>query len=62
MERFSDDFMFRLNKEEVTLVKSQFVTSRNGFFKGQEGGNRKLTYILSNQEKRTIPSPYSYHK
>lgn len=49
IERFPSDFMFRLNREEVTFVKSQFVTSRNGFFEGQEGGNRKLPYAFTEQ-------------
>ena len=29
LTRFPEDFMFQLTKEEVELVKSQFVTSRN---------------------------------
>ena len=28
IERFPEDFMFQLTKDEVELVKSQFVTSR----------------------------------
>ena len=43
--------MFQLTKEEVELVKSQFVTSRNiGYFEGQEGGRRKLPYAFTEQE------------
>ena len=43
LTRFPEDFMFQLTKEEVELVKSQFVTSRNiNYFEGQEGGRRKL--------------------
>ena len=42
--------MFQLTKEEVELVKSQFVTSRNiGYFEGQEGGRRKLPYAFTEQ-------------
>ena len=45
IDRFPEDFMFQLTKEEVELVKSQFVTSRNiNYFEGQEGGRRKLPY------------------
>lgn len=39
-----------MSKEEVELVKSQFVTSRNiGYFEGQEGGRRKLPYAFTEQ-------------
>ena len=42
--------MFQLTKEEVELVKSQFVTSRNiNYFEGQEGGRRKLPYAFTEQ-------------
>jgi ORF6N domain-containing protein len=37
MERFPDDFAFRLTAQEVTNLKSQFVTSSLG-----HGGRRKL--------------------
>ena len=50
LTRFPKDFMFQLTKEEVELVKSQFVTSRNiGYFEGQEGGRRKLPYAFTEQ-------------
>lgn len=50
LTRFPEDFMFQLTKEEVELVKSQFVTSRNiGYFEGQEGGCRKLPYAFTEQ-------------
>ncbi len=49
-ERFPDDFMFRLTKEDIEVVKSQFATSREtGFFSGQEGGRRKLPYAFTEQ-------------
>lgn len=39
IEKFDDDFMFRLTREEVDMVRSQIVTSRgNTVFKGQNGG------------------------
>lgn len=48
--RFPEDFMFRLTREEVDFVKSQFVTSPdNNFFEGQEGGRRKLPYAFTEQ-------------
>lgn len=31
IERFPEDFMFQLTKDEVELVKSQIVTSRENF-------------------------------
>ena len=50
IERFPEDFMFQLTKDEVELVKSQSVTSRdNTFFSGQEGGRRKLPYAFTEQ-------------
>ena len=50
IERFPEDFMFQLTKDEVELVKSQIVTSRdNTFFSGQEGGRRKLPYAFTEQ-------------
>ena len=50
IERFPDDFMFQLNREEVEFVKSQFVTSRNiNMFEGQGGGTRKLPYAFTEQ-------------
>ena len=48
--RFPDDFMFQLSKDEIELVKSQFVTSRdNNFFEGQSGGRRKAPYAFTEQ-------------
>ncbi len=50
INRFPEDFMFQLTREEVDLVKSQFVTSPNGnFFEGQEGGARKLPFAFTEQ-------------
>lgn len=50
INRFPEDFMFQLTREEVDLVKSQFVTSPNGnFFEGQEGGSRKLPFVFTEQ-------------
>ena len=50
IERFPEDFMFQLTRDEVELVKSQFVTSReNTFFAGQGGGRRKLPYAFTEQ-------------
>lgn len=59
--RFPEDFMFQLNREELDLVKSQFVTSselvksqfatsrKTNFYKGQEGGSRKPPYAFTEQ-------------
>ena len=41
-KRFPDDFMYRLTKEEVTILKSQFATS-------SWGGVRKLPYVFTEQ-------------
>jgi hypothetical protein len=42
IERFPDDFMFLLTKEEFDNLKSQFATSSSGW-----GGRRKLPYAFT---------------
>jgi len=42
IERFPDDFMFQLTKEEFDNLKSQFATSSSGW-----GGRRKLPYAFT---------------
>ena len=42
IERFPEDFMFQLTKEEYDNLKSQFVTS-------SWGGRRKLPYVFTEQ-------------
>ena len=32
INRFPDDFMFQLSQDEIALVKSQFVISRDNYF------------------------------
>ena len=50
IDRFPEDFMFQMTRDEVDLVKSQFVTSReNTFFSGQGGDRRKLPYAFTEQ-------------
>jgi len=50
INRFPEDFMFQLTKDEMVLVKSQFATSPNyNFFEGQDGGRRKLPYAFTEQ-------------
>ncbi len=50
IERFPDDFMFQLTKEEVEGGKSQFVISPfSNFYAGQEGGRRKPPYAFTEQ-------------
>lgn len=50
IERFPEDFMFRLSNSEIDSVRSQIVTSRKkDFFAGQEGGRRYLPYALTEQ-------------
>jgi len=44
IERFPDDFMFQLTKEEFDNLKSQFATSSSGW-----GGRRKLPYAFTEQ-------------
>ncbi len=42
IERFPDDFMFQLNKEEADFLRSQIVTS-------SWGGRRYLPYVFTEQ-------------
>ena len=42
--------MFRLTKEEAgNFVRSQFVTSRDNYFKGQGGGTRYSPHAFTEQ-------------
>ena len=45
MERFPEDFMFQLTKEEYENLKSQIVTSSSE----QHGGVRKMPYVFTEQ-------------
>lgn len=47
IERFPEEFMFQLTRDEVDFVKSQNATSRNNIFEGQDGGTRKLPYAFT---------------
>ena len=47
IERFPEDFMFQLTRNELESVKSQFATSPNNLFAGQEGGTRKLPFAFT---------------
>jgi len=47
LERFPEDFMFQLTRNELESVKSQFATSPNNLFAGQEGGTRKLPFAFT---------------
>ena len=57
IERFPEDFMFQLTREEVDLVKSQIVTSReiqddnlkSQFVTSSWGGKRKMPYAFTEQ-------------
>ncbi len=48
IERFPEEFMFQLTREEIDSVKSQIVTSRN-LFAGQEGGTSNLPFAFTEQ-------------
>ena len=52
IERFPEDFMFRLSNSEIDSVRSQIVTSRKkDFFAGQEGGRRYLPNVKTEAGK-----------
>jgi len=50
MDRFPEDFMFRLTEEEFAGLRSQFVTSKKG-----RGGRRYLPYVFTEQGVRCSP-------
>ena len=43
IERFPEDFMFQLTREEVDLVKSQFVTSKSILMGARNRQNSRMT-------------------
>jgi hypothetical protein len=43
IERFPDDFMFQINREEFEILRSQFVTSSSW------GGRRHIPYAFTEQ-------------
>ncbi|MBR2282309.1 MAG: ORF6N domain-containing protein [Spirochaetales bacterium] len=50
IDRFPQDFMFQLTKEEIDAVKSRIVISPNSkFFSGQDGGRRKSPHAFTEQ-------------
>lgn len=50
IDRFPEDFMFQLTRDEVVAMKSQIVTSpTDNFYSGQEGGRRKPPYVFTEQ-------------
>lgn len=49
IEKFDEDFMFQLTRDEVDLVRSQNVTSPTYMFLGQNGGTRYLPYAFTEQ-------------
>lgn len=53
-DRFPDDFMFQLTKEEWENLKSQFVTSSSKW-----GGRRKLPYAFTEQGVSMLSSVLS---
>ncbi|HET9676119.1 MAG TPA: ORF6N domain-containing protein [Solirubrobacterales bacterium] len=44
LERFPEDFMFQLNKEETAILRSQIATSNTG-----RGGRRYAPYVFTEQ-------------
>jgi hypothetical protein len=47
IERFPEEFMFQLTRNELESVKSQIATSPNNLFAGQAGGTRKLPFAFT---------------
>jgi hypothetical protein len=56
-ERFPSDFMFRLNRQEATFLRSQIVTSNAG-----RGGRRTLPYAFTEQGVAMLSSVLRSHR
>ena len=62
IERFPDDFMFQLTREEIEAMKSQIVTSSNfNFYSGQEGGRRKPPYAFTEQRIKKRSAEFTWN-
>ncbi len=49
-ERFPENFMFQLEREDIDLVRSQIATTRGSkLFTGQDGGRRYKPYVFTEQ-------------
>ena len=60
VERFPEDFMFRLTEQELAILRSQFVTSR--LSRGNWGGRRSLPYAFSEQGVAMLSSVLRSHR
>ena len=47
INKFPEDLMFKLEPNEINLVKSQIATSRDNYYNGQIGGTRKPPYAFT---------------
>lgn len=60
-DRFPPDFMFQLTKEEVSLLRSQFVTSKSETRINQgESGILKSQIVISSWGGRRRSLPYAF--
>ena len=50
LERFPEDFMFQLDKDETAALRSQIATSNTG-----RGGRRYAPYVFTEQASRCSP-------
>ena len=57
MDRFPEDFMFRLTEEEFAGLRSQFVTSKKG-----RGGRRYLPYVFTEQGVAMLSGVLNSHR
>ena len=57
MDRFPEDFMFRLTEEEFVGLRSQFVTSKKG-----RGGRRYLPYVFTEQGVAMLSGVLNSHR
>ena len=49
LERFPEDFMFKLTKDEYEEIRSKIISFQNGILENQQGKHRKFLplYLLS---------------
>lgn len=61
IERFPEDFMFRLTAKEWTMMRSHFVTASGQHVHFQKTGNMRSQNATASQKKRNVNvTPYAF--
>lgn len=58
INRFPEDFMFRLDPQEAAWMRSQFVTTYPEFTKNQQDNNSRI--IISSDKRRADALPFAF--